>query len=123
MLFSGDKLLGGPQGGVIIGKKELIDRMKAHPLARAFRVDKMTLSAMEATFFEYLDRSTCRRNVPILRMLTMGREELLERAGRLKALLEEQTESFVYAVEACGSGGRRFSAGCDASWLCSFHQK
>ena len=101
VLFSGDKLLGGPQGGVIIGKKELIDRMKAHPLARAFRVDKMTLSAMEATFFEYLDRSTCRRNVPILRMLTMGREELLERAGRLKALLEEQTESFVYAVEAC----------------------
>lgn len=101
VLFSGDKLLGGPQGGVIIGKKELIDRMKAHPLARAFRVDKMTLSAMEATFFEYLDRNTCRKNVPILRMLTMGREELLEKAGRLKTLLEERTESFVFTVEAC----------------------
>lgn len=85
VLFSGDKLLGGPQGGIIIGKKEFIDRMKAHPLARAFRVDKMTLSAMEATFFEYLDRMTCRKNIPILRMLTMTADELHKKAGGLKS--------------------------------------
>lgn len=101
VLFSGDKLLGGPQGGVLIGKKEFIDKMKAHPLARAFRVDKMTISAMEATFFEYLDRNTCRKNVPILRMLTAGKEELHRKAERLKALLEERTESFEFQVEAC----------------------
>lgn len=101
VLFSGDKLLGGPQGGIIIGKKELVDRMKAHPLARAFRVDKMTLSAMEATFFEYLDRTSCRKNVPILRMLTTGKEELLKKAEKLKSLLEKETRSFEFQVEKC----------------------
>lgn len=101
VLFSGDKLLGGPQGGIIIGKKEFIDRMKAHPLARAFRVDKMTLSAMEATFFEYLDRTTCRKNIPILRMLTMTADELHKKAEALKALLEKETEGFLFQVEAC----------------------
>ena len=101
VLFSGDKLLGGPQGGIIIGKKEFIDKMKAHPLARAFRVDKMTLSAMEATFFEYLDRMTCRKNIPILRMITMTAGELQRKAEALKALLEKETEGFTFQVETC----------------------
>ena len=75
--------------------------MKAHPLARAFRVDKMTLSAMEATFFEYLDRMTCRKNIPILRMITMPIGELQKKAEALKALLEKETEGFIFQTEAC----------------------
>ena len=83
ILFSGDKLLGGPQGGIIAGKKEYIDKMKAHPLARAFRVDKMTLAAMEATFFEYSDIRQARRTIPVLNMITTPAGELKDRAERL----------------------------------------
>lgn len=86
VLFSGDKLLGGPQGGIIIGKKEYVDRMKKHPLARAFRVDKMTLAAMEATFFEYLDMENAKQTIPVLRMITASDEEL---TGRAEILMEK----------------------------------
>lgn len=86
VLFSGDKLLGGPQGGIIIGKKEYVDRMKKHPLARAFRVDKMTLAAMEATFFEYLDMESAKQTIPVLRMITATDDEL---TGRAKALMDK----------------------------------
>lgn len=86
VLFSGDKLLGGPQGGIIIGKKEYVDRMKKHPLARAFRVDKMTLAAMEATFFEYLDMESAKQTIPVLRMITASDEEL---TGRAEILMEK----------------------------------
>lgn len=86
VLFSGDKLLGGPQGGIIIGKKEYVDRMKKHPLARAFRVDKMTLAAMEATFFEYLDMESAKQTIPVLRMITASDEEL---TGRTEILMEK----------------------------------
>lgn len=89
VLFSGDKLLGGPQGGIIVGKKEYVDRMKKHPLARAFRVDKLTLAAMEATFFEYLDLESAKRTIPVLQMITAGEEELRDRAWKLKTALEE----------------------------------
>ncbi len=81
VLFSGDKLLGGPQAGILIGKKEYIDRMKRHPLARAFRVDKMTLAALEATFFEYLDTEGAKKNIPVLSMITVPEAELKARAG------------------------------------------
>ena len=101
VLFSGDKLLGGPQGGIIIGKKEFIDRMKAHPLARAFRVDKMTLSAMEATFFEYSDIRQARKTIPVLNMITTPAAELKDKAERLAGEIRRTTHHFTVEVEAC----------------------
>lgn len=101
ILFSGDKLLGGPQGGIIAGKKEYIDKMKAHPLARAFRVDKMTLAAMETTFFEYSDMKQARTSIPVLNMITTPAEALKDKAEALADLIREVTDNFTVEVEAC----------------------
>lgn len=101
ILFSGDKLLGGPQGGIIAGKKEYIDKMKAHPLARAFRVDKMTLAAMEATFFEYSDIRQARKTIPVLNMITTPAAELKDKAERLAGEICRTTHNFTVEVEAC----------------------
>ena len=101
ILFSGDKLLGGPQGGIIAGKKEYIDKMKAHPLARAFRVDKMTLAAMEATFFEYSDIRQARKTIPVLNMITTPAAELKDKAERLAGEIRRTTHHFTVEVEAC----------------------
>ena len=101
VLFSGDKLLGGPQGGILIGKKEYIDKMKKHPLARAFRVDKMTLAAMEATFFEYLDMEDAKRNIPVLRMITIPEEELVQKAELIRNAIETATDHFTLNICSC----------------------
>ena len=101
VLFSGDKLLGGPQGGILIGKKEYIDRMKKHPLARAFRVDKMTLAAMEATFFEYLDMENAKKTIPVLQMITVSGEELQNKADRLMEAIKARTDAFTLGSEPC----------------------
>ena len=101
VLFSGDKLLGGPQGGILIGKKEYIDRMKKHPLARAFRVDKMTLAAMEATFFEYLDMETAKKTIPVLQMITIPQDELTERAYALIDAIRNVTDAYHLDVASC----------------------
>ena len=90
ILFSGDKLLGGAQGGVLAGKKVYIDMMKSHPLARVLRVDKMTLAAMEATFKEYYDEETARTNIPVLSMLTRTLGDMNEMAERLKKLIQDK---------------------------------
>ncbi len=87
--FSGDKLLGGPQAGIIVGKKELLDRMKKNPLTRALRIDKLTVAALEATLREYLDVRGVVQNVPALRMISSGREQLRSRAEALSLLLED----------------------------------
>ncbi|NCC25056.1 MAG: L-seryl-tRNA(Sec) selenium transferase [Deltaproteobacteria bacterium] len=88
--FSGDKLLGGPQAGIILGRREYVDRIKKNPLNRAVRTDKMTVAALEATLRLYLDPDRARSEVPTLRMITMGRDELLRAARRLKTRLARE---------------------------------
>jgi L-seryl-tRNA(Ser) seleniumtransferase len=82
--FSGDKLLGGPQAGVMVGTEHAVERCRAHPLARALRVDKLSLAALEATLRLYRDPATAAREVPVLRMLVAGDAELRERAEAMR---------------------------------------
>lgn len=81
--FSGDKMLGGPQAGIIVGKREYIEEMKKNPLTRAFRIDKMTLAALEGTLKLYLDENRAIKEIPVLRMLTENKKEISERADKL----------------------------------------
>ena len=83
VLFSGDKLLGGPQAGILAGKAEWIQKIEKDPLMRAFRCDKMTLAALEATLRIYLDEEQALREIPVLHMLGLPPEELRRRAEAL----------------------------------------
>ncbi len=80
--FSGDKLLGGPQAGIIVGKKSLLEPMKKHPLLRALRLDKVTLATLEGTLRLYRDEQQALRQIPTLRMMTATAEELASRARK-----------------------------------------
>ncbi|HHX29612.1 MAG TPA: L-seryl-tRNA(Sec) selenium transferase [Clostridiaceae bacterium] len=87
--FSGDKLLGGPQAGIIIGKSQYIDVMRSHPLMRAFRCDKMALAALEATLVLYQDPDLARASIPILRMALTDRDALRDRIRDLALRLQD----------------------------------
>ena len=84
--FSGDKLLGGPQAGILVGRRDLIDRIRRHPLMRALRADKLTYAALEATLLEYL-AGRAADTVPVVRMLSMRVEEIEARARALAGAL------------------------------------
>ncbi|MBE0417436.1 MAG: L-seryl-tRNA(Sec) selenium transferase [Coriobacteriia bacterium] len=84
---SGDKLLGGPQAGILVGRADIIRKLKQHPMARALRLDKMTLAALEVTLRTYLDPETTLAEIPTLRMITAPAEEVATRAHALAARL------------------------------------
>ena len=87
--FSGDKLLGGPQAGIILGKKQYIDLLKKHQLARAIRVDKMTLAALRETLYAYTDPAMAVREIPTLAMLGISDTDLHAKAALLQQMLEK----------------------------------
>lgn len=87
--FSGDKLLGGPQAGIIVGKKEYIDKMKKNPLTRAIRIDKFTIAALEETLKLYLDEEVAINSIPTIKMATMGIQKLEEKSNELFKLITE----------------------------------
>ncbi|MEO7660568.1 MAG: L-seryl-tRNA(Sec) selenium transferase, partial [Pyrinomonadaceae bacterium] len=104
--FSGDKLLGGPQAGIIAGKSEFVDRLRKHPLYRALRVDKLTYAALEATLEPYR-RGAAMSEVPILKMLSLSTDDIKKRAERFSAQLTHSNDLKVELIDgesAIGGG-------------------
>jgi L-seryl-tRNA(Ser) seleniumtransferase len=106
VMFSGDKLLGGPQAGIIVGRADLIGILKAHPLLRAVRIDKLSMAALEATLMLYRDPDRLVASVPVLAMLAAPMPVLERRAGHLAALLRE-----IEGLEVNETGGESYSGG------------
>jgi L-seryl-tRNA(Ser) seleniumtransferase len=105
--FSGDKLLGGPQAGILLGTQEIIDKLRRDPMTRALRIDKLTIAALEATLELYLSPETAKTRVPLLAMLSEPLDSLRARAeqlsGRLQAVLPG--ESFTVLEDESFAGG------------------
>ena len=104
-LFSGDKLIGGPQCGIIVGEREFIDKIRKHPLARALRVGKFTIAALEATLKLFLDPDTVWEKNPTLRMLSLTREELRPVAQALAMRLSSLCPCEVIETDSASGGG------------------
>ena len=107
--YSTDKLLGGPQGGLIIGKNEYIDLMKKNPLLRALRVDKMTIEALDATLRLYINEEKAEKEIPVLKMIFTPMEEIDRRINRFKDKIVKATNCFftlniVNGVSEIGGG-------------------
>jgi L-seryl-tRNA(Ser) seleniumtransferase len=104
--MSGDKLLGGPQCGIVLGRAELLGRMRRNPLCRALRVDKLTLAALSATLRLYLDPEAALRDVPVLRMITLPEAVIASRAEALaRALLDDGVPATVAPGSSAIGGG------------------
>jgi L-seryl-tRNA(Ser) seleniumtransferase len=103
--FSGDKLLGGPQAGLMVGERSAIERCRTHPLARAMRIDKLSLAALAATLRLYLDPQAAIEQIPVLAMLTATRETLDSRALALKSGLPDSVRANVIEATAKVGGG------------------
>lgn len=105
--FSGDKLLGGPQAGIIVGKRQYIEKMKRNNLLRTLRVSKLTIAALEVTLREYLDESEAIKNIPTLRMILEGKDEVEKRAHILYEKLKtlETLEVDLVETNAMIGGG------------------
>jgi L-seryl-tRNA(Ser) seleniumtransferase len=101
ILFSGDKLLGGPQAGIIIGKKTLLDKIKKHPLARAVRADKACLAGLSATLLHYL-KDEAEREVPVVRMMSLTLKQV---KGRVEAWRDELGQGDVVQGQSTVGGG------------------
>jgi L-seryl-tRNA(Ser) seleniumtransferase len=101
---SGDKLLGGPQAGLLLGSAAAVSSARSHPLARAVRIDKLSLAALEATLSLYRDPERARREIPVLAMLAASEEELAGRAQRIRAAIESDAAEIVRAPAKVGGG-------------------
>ena len=121
--FSGDKLLGGPQAGIIIGKKKYIDAMKKNPLTRALRIDKFTVAALSMTLREYLQMEGIEERIPVLKMLSETAPSIKERAERLLDLFRKNHIQGECSIRPCESqvGGGSLPDTYMDSFAVSFH--
>ena len=101
--FSGDKLLGGPQAGIIVGKKKYIDRMKKNQLTRALRIDKFTATTLDVVLHEYLSEEKAVQNIPVLRMITESQEDIEKKARTLSRMLKTAKFEADIQLEKCES--------------------
>jgi L-seryl-tRNA(Ser) seleniumtransferase len=102
--MSGDKLLGGPQAGLMLGRRDVIDAIRKNPLTRSYRVDKLTLAALEATLALYRDRSRAMREIPVLAQLSASVERLRARAEAVAALLDSPRVTVIDTESSVGGG-------------------
>lgn len=103
--FSGDKLLGGPQAGIIVGKKDYIGLLHENPLLRALRIDKLTLAALEATLMQYMEPEQAKRDLPTLRMILEPPEKVKKRAQKIATLIGKSKDVDVSVVEDIAFAG------------------